>query len=69
MFPHSGGSGGGSGGEWQDPTLNYVKTPTLDQLRSSFTPDTCFDNYDLKWTSGKDGQVYANGAPYFVKGA
>ncbi len=57
-----------AGGNWEDPKLSYVKTPSLDQLRASFAPDTCFDTYDLAWTSGKDGQIYANTAPFFVKG-
>lgn len=57
-----------SSSNWEDPKLNYVKTPSLDALRAEFTPDTCFDNYDLSWKSGKDGQLYANTAPFFVKG-
>jgi len=57
-----------AGGSWEDPNLSYVKTPSLDQLRAGFAPDTCFDTYDLAWTSGKDGQIYANTAPFFVKG-
>lgn len=56
-------------GAWEDPKLTYVKTPSLDALRADFDPDVCFDNYDLDWTSGKDGQVYVNTAPFFVKGA
>lgn len=64
IFPNK-SAGGGS---WEDPNLSYVKTPSLDQLRAGFAPDTCFDTYDLAWTSGKDGQVYANTAPFFVKG-
>ena len=61
---------GSSGGltEWEDPKLDYVKAPSLDKLRSGFQPDVCFDNYDLEWLSGKDGQIYVNGAPFFVKG-
>lgn len=66
-FPHNRG-GEVVGGEWEDPKLNYVKAPSLDKLRSSFQPDVCFDNYNLEWMSGKDGQVYVNGAPFFVKG-
>lgn len=65
VFPHS---GRGGSADYEDPNLNYVKTPNLDQLRSAFTPDTCFDNYDLAWTSGKDGQIYANTAPFILKG-
>ena len=57
------------GGNWQDPNANYVKTPSLTELRDAFTPDACFDSYQLEWTSGKDGQLYVNTAPFFVKGA
>jgi len=53
---------------WHDPRLSYVKTPSLDELRATFVPDTCFDSFDLAWSSGKDGQIYANTAPFFVKG-
>lgn len=63
LFPQK-----GTGGNWEDPNLSYVKTPSLDVLRAGFAPDTCFDTYDLAWTSGKDGQLYANTAPFFVKG-
>lgn len=56
-------------GAWEDPNLSYVKVPSLDKLRADFVPDACFDNYDLDWTSGKDGQVYVNTAPFIIKGA
>lgn len=61
-------TGGPGAGVWEDPNLNYVKTPSLNELRKSFTPDLCYDSYDLQWKSGEDGQIYVNGSPFFMKG-
>lgn len=59
---------GGPGGVWEDPNLTYVKTPNLLEIRKAFTPDLCYDSYDLQWKSGADGQIYVNGNPFFMKG-